>query len=198
MWHWYSICILNKLTIGSYNGLSPGRRQAIISTHAGILINIDWTLGKTSITLLNSYIFIHENPFQNVVCKMVAIFRPQCVKCIVTTTTASIPHHPLHPPPPPPPLHPPPPPPPPPPNPQTQCVVCICSYLIVKCNVFLFPELLLIPAWWFFIENQIAPYVINNYVKTPPQSPLFLIERWNLGFRKYLDIFTIQWRYMTY
>ena len=32
------ICIVNLTTIGSDNGLSPGRRQAIILTNAGILL----------------------------------------------------------------------------------------------------------------------------------------------------------------
>ena len=41
------ICVSKLTLIGSYNGLSPGRRQAIIQTNAGILligpfgINID-------------------------------------------------------------------------------------------------------------------------------------------------------------
>ena len=32
------LCVSNLTTIGSDNGLSPGRRQAIISTNAGILL----------------------------------------------------------------------------------------------------------------------------------------------------------------
>ena len=38
--HWGGvthICVSNLTTIGSVNGLSPGRRQAITSTDAGIL-----------------------------------------------------------------------------------------------------------------------------------------------------------------
>ena len=37
------ICVNNLTTIGSVNGLSPGRRQAIIWTNAGILLI--WPLG---------------------------------------------------------------------------------------------------------------------------------------------------------
>ena len=39
--HWgrvTHICVCNLIIIGSYNGLSPGRRQAIIRTNAGILL----------------------------------------------------------------------------------------------------------------------------------------------------------------
>ena len=39
MIHYLSITAVNRLTIiGSDNGLSPGRRQAIIWTNAGILL----------------------------------------------------------------------------------------------------------------------------------------------------------------
>ena len=82
--HWgrvTHICV-NKLTIiGSDNGLSPGRRQAIIWTNAGILLidtlgnKLQWNLNR------NLNIFIQENAFENVVWKMAAILsRPQCVK----------------------------------------------------------------------------------------------------------------------
>ena len=39
--HWgrvMHICVRKLATIGSDNGLSPGRRQAIITTNAGILL----------------------------------------------------------------------------------------------------------------------------------------------------------------
>ena len=66
------ICVI-KLTIGSDNGLSPGRRQAIISANAAI-----WLIGSlgtkfSEILFEISYIFIQENGFENVVCKMAAI-----------------------------------------------------------------------------------------------------------------------------
>ena len=40
-WHWgrvRHICVVKLTIIGSYNGLSPGRRQAIIWTNGGILL----------------------------------------------------------------------------------------------------------------------------------------------------------------
>ena len=37
------ICVGKLTIIGSYNGLSPGRRQAIIWTNAGILLIGSWT-----------------------------------------------------------------------------------------------------------------------------------------------------------
>ena len=58
------ICVGNLNIIGSNNGLSPGRRQAIIWTNAGILLirplgtNIQWNLDR------NSYIFIQEKAFK--------------------------------------------------------------------------------------------------------------------------------------
>ena len=57
--HWSRvthICVSDLTSIGSDNGLSPGRRQAIIRTNAGILL------------------------IKNVVCEMASSFsRPQCV-----------------------------------------------------------------------------------------------------------------------
>ena len=70
--HWdrvTHICVGKLTIIGSDNGLSPGRRQAIIWTNAGILLigpprnKLQWISNQ------NSYIFIQENPFQNVVWK---------------------------------------------------------------------------------------------------------------------------------
>ena len=53
--------------------MSPGRRQAIIWTNARILLigpprnKLQWNLNR------NSYIFIQENPSEDVVWKMLAI-----------------------------------------------------------------------------------------------------------------------------
>ena len=74
------ICVSNLTIIGSDNGLSPGRRQAIIWTNAVILLTgrlgtnkLQWNVNR------NSYIFIQENLFENIVWKMAAILtRPQC------------------------------------------------------------------------------------------------------------------------
>ena len=77
------IYIGNLAIIGSDNSLSPGRRQAIIWTNAGILLI--WPLGTkfNEILIENSYIFIHQNVFEKVVCEMAAVLiRPSCVKML--------------------------------------------------------------------------------------------------------------------
>ena len=67
------ICV-NKLTIiGSDNGLSPGRCQAIIWTNAGILLIGHLETNFSEIFTINTYIFSHENAFENVIWEMVAI-----------------------------------------------------------------------------------------------------------------------------
>ena len=77
------ICVGKLIIIGSDNGLSSGRHQAIIWTNVGIRLmpgatlrnKLQWNINR------NSYIFIQENAFENVVWKMAAIFsRPQWVK----------------------------------------------------------------------------------------------------------------------
>ena len=77
--HWGRVTqiYVTKLTIiGSDNGLSPGRRQAIILTNAGILL-----IGPLGTNSSEIVIFIQEKAFENVVWKMAAILsRPQCVK----------------------------------------------------------------------------------------------------------------------
>ena len=71
------ICAGNLTIIDSDNSLSPRRRQAIIWTSAEILLIR--TLGTN--LKRNSYIFIQENAFKNVVCAIAAILsRLQCVK----------------------------------------------------------------------------------------------------------------------
>ena len=101
--HWgrvTHICVGNLTIIASDNGLSPGRRQAIIWTNAGILLI--WPLGTNFGEISNEIqtFSFQENPFQNVVWKMAAILsRPQCVKAtpcwliiiiIIITTTIII------------------------------------------------------------------------------------------------------------
>ena len=81
--HWgqaMHICV-NKLTIiGSDNGLSPGRRQAIIWTMLEYCSlhpwehKLQWNLNQ------NLSIFNRNNAFENVVWKMAAISRTHCVK----------------------------------------------------------------------------------------------------------------------
>ena len=76
------ICV-NKLTIiGLDNGLSPGRCQDIFWTNDGILLFGPLRINFNEI-LIEIYIFIQENAFENVICKMAAIWsRPQYAKVI--------------------------------------------------------------------------------------------------------------------
>ena len=81
------ICASTQTIIGSDNGLSLGRRQAIIWTSAGILLI--GTLGTNFSEIRNSNIFIQESGFESVICETAAILsRPQCVNtgnpCLVT------------------------------------------------------------------------------------------------------------------
>ena len=76
------ICVGNLTIIGPDNGLSPGRRPAIIWTNAGILLigpcwrnTLQWNFNR------KSSIFIQENALEHVVCEMTSILsRPQCAK----------------------------------------------------------------------------------------------------------------------
>ena len=65
------IRVSKLIIIGPDTRLSPGRRQAIIWTNAGI----NWTFGNKLQWDLNRnfYIFVHENAFENVVWKIAAI-----------------------------------------------------------------------------------------------------------------------------
>ena len=72
--------------IASDNGLLPVRRQAIIWTNAGLLLIK--TLGDKFLWNLNqnTRISIDKNAFENVICKMSAIFCwSQCVNSLVLT-----------------------------------------------------------------------------------------------------------------
>ena len=84
--HWgrlMHICIGNLTNIGSDNGLSPGRRQAIIwsrdRSNAGILLM--GLIGTNfSEIWIQIEIFSLKNMFDNVVCEIPAsLCRPQCV-----------------------------------------------------------------------------------------------------------------------
>ena len=79
--HWCRlthICISKLTTIGSDNGLSPDRHQAIIWTSARFCQLNPWE--QTSVKFHRIlYIFIDENAFEIVVWKLAAILpRPQC------------------------------------------------------------------------------------------------------------------------
>ena len=80
--HWERVthtCVSKLIIIGSDNGLSPGRRKAIIWTNAGIVLI--GSLGTNfSEILIKTYKCSLKNTFENVVWKMAAILsRPQCV-----------------------------------------------------------------------------------------------------------------------
>ena len=74
---------ISELTIiGSDNGLSPGRRQAIIWNNAGLLLIEPLGTNFSEISIWIQNIFIQENALEHVICKMVSILsQPQCVKC---------------------------------------------------------------------------------------------------------------------
>ena len=61
---------MNWVSIGSDNGLSPVRHRAITWTNADIILIgslLKWNFNR------NTKLFIHENAFEDVICKMVAI-----------------------------------------------------------------------------------------------------------------------------
>ena len=78
--------ILTHLTIiGSDNGLSPGRRQAIIWTNAGILLI--WTLGRNFSEIISE---IHAFSFKKMHLKMSsAKWHPFCLSLNVLKHTQS-------------------------------------------------------------------------------------------------------------
>ena len=58
------VCVSNLTIIGADNGLSPGRRQAIIYTNTGILLIR--TIGKKSVKSYAKLVhFIQEKAFEN-------------------------------------------------------------------------------------------------------------------------------------
>ena len=74
------ICVGNLTINGSDNGLSPGRRQAIIWTNAEILIigPLGTNFGEILIEILT--FSFKKIVFESVVCEMVSLLsRPQCV-----------------------------------------------------------------------------------------------------------------------
>ena len=78
---WWLTHWVNSTIFGSDNGLSPGRRQAIICTKCRNIVNwppgnkLQWNLNR------NLCIFIQENALENVVRNMTAILSPpHCVE----------------------------------------------------------------------------------------------------------------------
>ena len=89
------ICVGKLIIIGSDNGLSPDRRQAIIWTNAGLLSIGSLRTYFNENLIKNATIFIDENARENVVCEMASIYsRPQCVKtdydCIPGSSTRDL------------------------------------------------------------------------------------------------------------
>ena len=83
--HWgrvTHICVGKLTIIGSNNGLSPNRRQAIIWTNAGILL-----MGPLGTNFNENLIEIHTFSFKKMHLKMSSakrrLLRPQCVKTIM-------------------------------------------------------------------------------------------------------------------
>ena len=67
------IRVSNLTIIGSNNGLSPNRRQAIICTNIGMLLIRPIGTHLSEFFYRNSFILIQENAFENVVCEMATI-----------------------------------------------------------------------------------------------------------------------------
>ena len=87
---WVMHVWISKWTIigSADNGLSPGRHQAIFWTNTGILSMGHLGTNFNEISLKKSYIFIQENPFENVVWKMVAILSwPLLLQAFIFCTT---------------------------------------------------------------------------------------------------------------
>ena len=81
--HWgrvTHICVGNLTIIGPDNSLSPGRRQPIIWTNAGILLSGPWGTNFSEILIGIQTFALKKNAFENGVCEMASILsRPQCV-----------------------------------------------------------------------------------------------------------------------
>ena len=81
--HWgrvMHICVGKLIIVGSDNGLSPHRRQAIIWTNAGLLSIGPFRTYFSENFYQNTTIFIEEDARENVVWEMASIlYRPQCV-----------------------------------------------------------------------------------------------------------------------
>ena len=75
------ICVRKLTMIGSDNGLSTGRRQAIIWTNAGILF-----IGPLGANF-SDILIIQDNTLEHVVCEMASVLSlPQCVNHYTTQT----------------------------------------------------------------------------------------------------------------
>ena len=77
-WWVTHICVSKQTIIGSDNGLSPGRRQAIIWTNAGILLIGTSGTNFSEILIAIRISLLKKNGYESVVCEMAAILS-QCV-----------------------------------------------------------------------------------------------------------------------
>ena len=60
------------------DGAKPLSEPMLEIVYSNPRSKLQWNLNQ------NSYIFIHENAFENVVCEMVAVlFRPQCYGAVI-------------------------------------------------------------------------------------------------------------------
>ena len=88
--HWgrvTHICVSKITIIESHNGMSPGRRKAIIGTNDGILVIGISNFGEIFSKI---HIFSFKNAFENVVCEMAVILsRPQCVNHVLPGSTSA-------------------------------------------------------------------------------------------------------------
>ena len=77
------ICLSKLTIIGSDNGLSPARRQAIIWTNDGILLIRTFRTHFSEIISEIHTFYIQENAFESVVCEMASdLSRPQCLNTL--------------------------------------------------------------------------------------------------------------------
>ena len=85
--HWgraKHLCVGKLKIIGSDNGLSPGRCQAIIWTKARILLIKPLGTNLSEILIKKLNIFIQENALEKIICEMPTILpRPQRVKILI-------------------------------------------------------------------------------------------------------------------
>ena len=81
---------MNRVSIGSDNGLSPVRRQAITWTSAGLLSIGPLRINFSEIWNRNSCIFIQENAIDNVVCQIGGHFVQGVDKALTAVTALTI------------------------------------------------------------------------------------------------------------
>ena len=91
--HWgrvTHICVGKLTIIGSDNGLSPVRRQAIIWTNAGILLIRPLGTNFSEILIGIQPFYIQENVLENVVCEMASIcLGINVLKCCIAHSSSS-------------------------------------------------------------------------------------------------------------